>query len=252
MDLIRCELRDGVGMITLNRPDRHNAMNDAMAAEWERAVDWAYRAGEVRCVVVRGEGRSFCSGRDTSELGVRVGGETHEQFVRRVQDVRFRLGEMPKPVIAALKGHVVGGGFEIALRADLRIAASDAVMSLPEVRYGLVPDTGGTQLLSVYMGPSRAKYLAWTGDVLTAAEAERYGIVHSVVQPAELDDAVSALATRLACLPVNAVAFVKQLVDQSWADETRRGTRAELLAQSALLAQRQSSAGTEAAPPRNI
>lgn len=230
------ELVDRVAVLSLNRPEKHNAFNDAMIEAWSSAVSWAIDEPDARCILIRGEGTSFSSGRDVTELGQRAKGETDYEFVRRTQDEMMRLTETPKPVVAALKGYVFGGSFEIALRADIRIASSDTTIRFPEIGFGILPDTGGTQLLTVLAGPSRAKLLIMTGEKLTAATALAWGVVDQVVAPEELDATALDLARRLAAGPPLAIAMAKQLVDQLAADGIARGTRAELIAQTALFA----------------
>ncbi|MGH2726491.1 MAG: enoyl-CoA hydratase/isomerase family protein [Actinomycetota bacterium] len=235
-DTVLRELVDRVAVLSLNRPEKHNAFNDEMIDAWSSAVDWAVGDPDARCILIRGEGRSFSSGRDVNELGRRAKGETDYEFVRRAQDEMLRLTDTPKPVVAALKGTVFGGAFEIALRADIRIAASDVTMCFPEIGYGILPDTGGTQLLTTLAGPSRAKLLIMTGDRIGADDAKTWGIVDIVVSSEELDVTALDLARRLANGPPLALALAKQLVDQLSADAVRRGTRAELIAQTALFA----------------
>jgi enoyl-CoA hydratase len=235
-DLVHRELADRVAILSLNRPSKHNAFNDAMIDAWSEALTWAVEHPDARCIVLRGEGVSFSSGRDVTELGQRAKGESDFEFVRRAQDMMMRLSDTPRPVIAALKGYVFGGSFEIALRADMRIAADDAQMCFPEITFGILPDTGGTQLLTMIAGPSRAKHLIMTGERIGAEQALAWGIVDRVVPAAELDTTVLELARRIAAMPPLAVGMAKQLVDQMHAEQVRRGTRAELLAQTALFA----------------
>ena len=253
-DVVLRELVDRVAVLSLNRPEKHNAFNDEMIEAWSSAVGWAVDEPDARCILIRGEGRSFSSGRDVTELGRRAKGETDYEFVRRAQDDMMRLSDTPKPVIAALKGYVFGGSFELALRADIRVASSDTTMRFPEIGFGIIPDTGGTQLLTMLAGPSRAKLLIMTGDPIGAEQALDWGIVDIVVSPEELDATAMDLARRLAAGPPLALAMVKQLVDQFTADAVRRGTRAELVAQTALFAsadyREARTAHTEKRPPR--
>ena len=158
-DLVLTELVDGVGIVTFNRPDRHNAMDDEMSDVSKKAMRWALETPEVRTVLLRGNGKSFCSGRDTSVLGHRAGGESDYSFVRRHQTIRQDTVDSPKVVIAALKGGVIGGGMETALAADIRICDTTAKFGLPEVGFALVPDTGATQLLPRLIGAGRAKLM---------------------------------------------------------------------------------------------
>jgi enoyl-CoA hydratase/carnithine racemase len=230
------DLRDGVGVLSFNRPERHNAVDDDMHEQWTTAVLDAIADPEVRCIVLRGEGRSFCSGRDTSQLGRRRAGDTDFRFIRRHQDVRLAMLDAPKPIIAAIRGHALGGGLETALAADMRIAATDAVLGFPEINYGLTVDTGGSPLATALAGPARAKWLLMSGERIDAAQALAWGLVDWVVEPDELDATALSRATRLAAAAPTAIALTKQLVDQAWASAFRAGIRQELVAQMALFA----------------
>jgi enoyl-CoA hydratase/carnithine racemase len=234
--LVLTETVDGVGVVSFNRPERHNALNDEMGGVWRAAVHQAIDDPAVRCILLCGEGPSFCSGRDTSQLGDRAGGESDVEFVARAQEIRYALMDTPKPVVAAVQGHALGGGFETALGADMRVAADDARFGFPEVKFGLVADTGGTQLLTPLIGPARAKYLLMTGDRVDAAQALAWGIVDWVVPGPELRATALDLCRKLAAAPATAVAFAKQLVDQAWAGSIRNGMRQEVVAQAALFA----------------
>ncbi|MAJ60283.1 MAG: hypothetical protein CBC48_09900 [bacterium TMED88] len=227
-------LEEGVGIVSLNRPDKHNALNDEMSAELRQAFEWAFDTPEVRCVLLRGEGRSFCSGRDTTVLGHRAGDESDFAFVRRAQDGRLSMLDAPKPIVAAMRGHVIGGGLEMALAADMRVAADDVRLRLPEIRYGILPDTGGTQFLTALIGPSKTKYLVMSGQAVEAEQALQWGIVDWVVAPEALDEEALRIAKQLASGPPLAIAMAKQLIDQFHGESVRRGIREELLAQSAL------------------
>lgn len=235
-DLVLYEVREHVGVISFNRPERHNALNDEMGAVWSEILRDAIADPSVGCILVRGEGASFCSGRDTAELGRRPDGQSDFEFVRRHQDLRIAMLDAPKPIIAAMRGYALGGGFETALAADMRIAASDAVMGFPEIEFGLTADTGGTQLLSALAGPSRAKWLVMSGERIDAHQALEWRIVDWIVEPDDLDDDAFAKAARLAAAAPTAIAMTKQLVDQLWLPQIRNGIRQELLAQVALFA----------------
>ncbi|MCU1345919.1 MAG: crt 10, partial [Acidimicrobiia bacterium] len=192
---------DGVATLSFNRPARHNAVNDELHAAFDAGFGSVVEDPDVRVILLRGEGRSFCSGRDTAELGRRSGGESDLSFMSRHQRSRFAQLECPKPIVAALKGHVLGGGLEMALACDMRIAATDMRMAFPEIGYGLVTDTGGAPLTTMLAGPSRAKRMIMTGDAVDADTALRWGLVDEVVAPEELDPVAHRLCLRLAERP---------------------------------------------------
>jgi enoyl-CoA hydratase/carnithine racemase len=232
-------------VITFARPEKHNALSDAMVDQWRAAFAWAVAEPAAHAILLRGEGRSFCSGRDTSELGHRRNNESDEEFLAAHQaDTLARL-DCPKPIVAAVQGAVIGGGFEIALSADVRIAASDARFALPEVRFGLIPDTGGTTLLTALVGPARAKLVIAGGRTIDAATALAWGAVDEVVAPGELEATALAVARGFAELPPAAVRAAKAAVDQAWAAAYRAGLQTELAAQVALFAARRSGAPAE-------
>lgn len=233
-ELVLTELVDGVGIVTYNRPDRHNAMDDEMGAQAKKAMRWALDAPEVRTILLRGNGKSFCSGRDTTVLGHRAGGESDYSFVRRHQMIRQETVESPKMIIAALKGGVIGGGMETALAADIRVCDTTAKFGLPEVGFALVPDTGATQLLPRLIGPGRAKLMIIGGQRIDAATAYDWGLVEQLVQPEELDEVALTLAKKIAALSPLAVGMAKGLIEQAHAGTFRDGLVGELNAQVAM------------------
>ena len=227
--------RDGhVGVITLNRPERRNAMDDEASARFQDVLNEALGDCAVRVVLLCGAGKSFCSGRDTAMLGHRAHEESDYHFVLRAQQGRLRMLDSPKPLVAAVKGAAIGGGAEIALACDVRVAASDLRLALPEINYGLLPDTGGTQYLASLIGPARAKYMIMAGEAIDAQTALDWGAVDFVVEPGALDDTALAVARKLAGKPPIALAMAKTMIDQGIAGAVRNGLAQELLAQTAL------------------
>ena len=235
---IEVRIRDSVAVISFNRPERHNALTDAMSDAFREATATAIDDPDVRCLLLRGEGPSFSSGRDTTQLGARPEGVSDDEYIAQAQSGKLRLLDSPKPVVAALKGYVLGGAFETALAADVRVAADTTQLGFPEVGYGLVPDTGGTQLLTVLAGPAKAKYLVISGARITADTALAWGIVDWVVDLDDLDDRAMDVAVQLAAAPPAAAAAGKRLVDHLWRDRVRAGFEHEREAQVALFAER--------------
>lgn len=235
-DVVVVEVQDRVATVTLNRPDKLNAVSPAV-------FDGLYEAGvqvaeddNVRAVILRGEGRAFCAGLDLQSLqgfgegNVRVSDDRPNDG--RSAQAGFAIWHtMPKPVIAAVQGYALGAGFQLALSADIRIAAEGAQMSVFEITYGLVPDLGGTFLLPRLVGPSRALELIWTAHRISTDEASQWGIVSRVVPPEKLDDEARALAADLASRPPLPIAFAKQLVDKAWDETIEEANRGEVEAQ---------------------
>lgn len=233
-DEILVEQSGGLTAITLNRPGRHNAFDDVMSDMFQPILFAALDDPDCTCILIRANGPSFCSGRDTAVLGHRERDESDFHFVRRHQESRLRMQDAVKPIVAALKGAAIGGGCELALAADIRIADTTLKLSLPEIHYGLLPDTGGTQMLTALIGPSRTKYMVMSGEAIDAQTAYEWGAVDFVVQPEDLDARALELAGKLAAKPPLNLAMAKHLIDLQHGPTIRTGTRAELLAQSAL------------------
>jgi enoyl-CoA hydratase/carnithine racemase len=241
-DVVRVEISDRVATVSLNRPDKLNAVSPEVFAGLHAAGRRVAEDDGVRAVLIRGEGRAFCSGLDLSSLQAFGEGRVPSGDGERAVDVNAAQAgfaiwqQMSKPVVAAVHGYALGAGLQLALAADVRIAAEDAVMSVFEITYGLVPDLGGTQLLPVITGPARAKELIWTARRFTAEEAERWGIVNRVVALGALEEEARALALDLASRPPLPIAFTKELVRKAGRVSLEEGMRAEIEAQMRCLA----------------
>jgi enoyl-CoA hydratase/carnithine racemase len=210
---VRLAVEDGVATVTLDRPQARNAISSALATELAEVFEPLSTNREVRAVVLTGAGeRAFCAGADLRERG---GFDDHGWFVQR-ETFRRAFGAVrrcPLPTVAAVFGYALGGGFELALCCDLVVAADDASLGLPEVRLGLVPAGGGTQLLVRRVGPAVAKDLVLTGRRVDAAEAARLGLVDRVVPRAELQAAARGLAAEIAANAPTAVRLAKWAID---------------------------------------
>ena len=184
---------EGIATITVNRPDKLNALNAATIAQLDRAVDAVADDDGVRGVIVTGAGaKAFVAGADIGELA-KMGPLDGVRVSRAGQDVFRRIEQMRKPVLAAVNGFALGGGLELALACHLRIAASNARFGLPETKLGIIPGYGGTVRLPRIVGRGRALELILTGEMIDAAEAHRIGLVNRVVEPDGLADAVRRL-----------------------------------------------------------
>jgi len=213
--------RDGAVLtITMNRPDVLNAFDEAMPRELKQAFDAAADDPEVRCLILTGAGRGFNAGADLAGVlamydepgGPHLGRLVRERYIPMVMAVR----SIEKPVIAALNGVAAGAGSSLALACDLRIASERASFVQAFVRIGLIPDTGGTLLLPLLVGPARAAELAFGGGRVDAQRALEIGLVERVVPPDELMPAALAWAQELAALPTTAIGLTKRAFNRAF------------------------------------
>jgi 2-(1,2-epoxy-1,2-dihydrophenyl)acetyl-CoA isomerase len=202
---------DGVALLVMNRPDRLNALNNELAVAVKEALGRFAEDDAVRVVVITGAGRAFCAGGDLAALGRgRETGKTHElePILRAGMQMVLKMRTMPQPVIAAVNGVAAGAGMNIALAADIRIAAEEASFGQNFVKVGLFPDYGGMFLLPQLVGPAKAAELFYTGDMIDAKTALALGIVNRVVPAAQLETEVKKLAQKIAqgpSMPIRAV-----------------------------------------------
>jgi enoyl-CoA hydratase/carnithine racemase len=237
-EVVRVEIADRVATVTLNRPEKLNAVSPEVFQGLYDAGKRIRDDDDVRAVLLRGEGRSFCSGLDLASLQAFGSGNVPSGNGER-SDVDpgpaqggFAIWQtMSKPVVAAVQGYALGAGFQLALAADIRFAAEGAVMSVFEITYGLVPDLGGTQLLPRIVGPARAKELIWTAHRITTDEALAWGIVNRVVAADRLEDEARGFADDLASRPPLPIGFAKELVDKAGRVPLEEGMRGEIEAQ---------------------
>ena len=208
------ELDDHIATVTLNRPEVMNALTRELYAELEASMREAHRDPDVRCVIITGAGRAFCSGDDVRQIML---GEQRDATTARLRDVRPRptpaavaVLECDKPVIAAVNGAAVGWGMDLALFADIRIASEAAKFGELFIKRGLVSDLGGLWRLPRVVGPSKAAELLFTGDIISAREALEIGLVSRVVPPGELMPAARTLAGKIAANPPIAMRYMKE------------------------------------------
>lgn len=216
MSIVTTEDRGQVRHIVLNRPEKRNAMSQELLRALGEELKAAGDDESVHCVVLRGEGRVFSAGVDLQELAASAGEPGLLRPFRNVFLNCPNLAEaMPKPVICQIHRTCVGGALEVALGCDLRIASSDAQFALPEVKFGIIPDVGGSTRLPAVVGVGRAKELIMTARTIDAAEAERIGLVNRVVAPEELDQATETLVEELLANSHVAVGRAKRVIDAS-------------------------------------
>ncbi len=217
---VRVSVEDHVATVTLARPGKHNALDQRMFAAILDAAEWAAGLTGLRAVVLHGEGPSFCSGLDVSsglsgEAGVDGASDALDGVVpNRFQRVAYDWVTLPVPVIAAIHGNCLGGGLQIALGADVRIARPDARLSVMEVKWGLIPDMSITRTLPRLVGIDVAKLLTFTGRMISGEEAHQLGLV-TLLADDPLADA-RALAADIAGRSPDAVRSAKRLFEESW------------------------------------
>ena len=205
------EVDGAVARITLNRPEVLNAYNTRMRDELTEALSAVRDDSDLRLLVLNGAGQAFCAGADLTEFGT-APSPTAARHLRFARDPWSLLEDLPVPSIAALHGYTFGSGLEMALFCDLRVAADDTELAMPEVRWGLMPAAGGTQTLPRTCVMGRALELALTGRRIGAREALRYGLVSRVVPTNELGANVAQLAAELTTLDVNTVRAARRAV----------------------------------------
>ena len=228
---------DGVGVITLERPEVLNAFNDELGFATLEAVESAARDDEVRCIVITGAGRAFCAGEDLGALAAdyekgsvpNLGKTLTDRYNPLIRAIR----DAPKPVLAAVNGVAAGAGASIALACDVRIASEHAKLVIAFINVGLVPDSGAVWFLSRMLGPARAWQLASTGRPVKADEALALGLFDEVVTADDFETSWRAHAARLAAGPTTAYALTKQLVNGAAEHSLDEQLDAEVDAQTA-------------------
>ncbi len=231
-ELVQLSLDGPIATVVLNREDKLNALNAEMLAALEEYADELDRRREVSVVLMTGTGRAFCVGADIFEWSDLTPLEMGRRWIRDGHRIFERYARLPQPVIAALNGYTFGGGLELALAADLRLAAAGAQLSFPEVKLGVIPGWGGTQRLAQLVGPSRAKQMIFSGERVDAEAAEWWGLVNEVVPNEQLPQRARELAEAIAANGPVAVQMTKQLIDAAAPDGGHGGAVLESLAGS--------------------
>ena len=221
------EKRGRVAIITINRPDKLNALNIATRSDILTAFDELERDDEVRVVVVTGAGeKAFIAGADINEFaGMTAIKQRAVMKGRRAFDA---VEDFPKPVIAMINGFALGGGCELAMACDIRIASSKAKLGQPEIKLGIIPGGGGTQRLTRLVGEGKAMELMLTGDMISAEEAKQLGLVNHVFAPEDLEAKTMELANRIAELSPVALAMAKASVKNAARMNLREGLDSEV------------------------
>ena len=240
-EFVRLEVDEGVGTIRLDRP-KMNAISVAVQEELAAVASEAAERDDIRAVVLYGGERVFAAGNDVKEMATM----SHIDMVKRsgpLQGVVTQIARIPKPVVAAVTGYALGGGCELALCADVRIAAEDATFGQPEIKLGIIPGAGGTQRLTRLVGPSRAKDLIFTGRFVKADEALRIGLVDRVVPAEQVYAEATAWAAQFAGAATYAVRAAKESIDRGLEVDLETGLEIERQQFAALFATEDRSTG---------
>ncbi|HYF96148.1 MAG TPA: enoyl-CoA hydratase-related protein [Symbiobacteriaceae bacterium] len=227
---IIAELSDGIMTLTINRPQVRNAVNPEVWLALGEHLDRARSDDAVRVVIITGAGeKAFVAGADIAYMRERTVADVLGGLGQEVYD---KIERLPKPVIAAVNGYALGGGCELALACDIRIAATTAAFGQPEVNFGIIPGAGGTQRLVRVLGLGRAKHLLLTGEIIDAAEALHIGLVSRLSEPADLLADAHALAQRLITKGPLALGLIKAAALAATDADQRTGLMLERLAQA--------------------
>lgn len=205
---IKFELKDSIGIITISRPEAMNALNSQVFDDLDNAISKIDENEEIRVLIITGEGKAFVAGADIAEMS-EMSPEQGTAFSQRGQFTFRSLEELEIPVIAAINGFALGGGLELAMACDFRIASTKAKFGQPEVSLGLIPGYNGTGRLPRLAGLANALYLLTTGDMIDANEAYRMGLVQKLTTPEELIETVTGIAKSICKKGPNAVKKVK-------------------------------------------
>lgn len=210
---IKYEVNEHIAKITMNRPKALNALNSEVLDELDKCLDEIKANNDLRVLIITGEGRSFIAGADIKEMSD-LGGLEAKAFGNKGLSVFRKIETLPIPVIAAVNGFALGGGCELAMSCDIRIASNKALFGQPEVGLGLIPGFGGTQRLQRLVGQGWAKYLIYSAENIKADKALEIGLVQDVVEVEELEERVNTLAETIAKQAPIAVKLAKEAINQ--------------------------------------
>ncbi|MFC1914388.1 enoyl-CoA hydratase/isomerase family protein [Chloroflexota bacterium] len=206
---------NGIVKITINRPEVRNALNKTVRQELRKAIEKIHKDKDVRVVIITGAGdKSFISGADLAELKENTAITMEESASTLGQQLYTDIESLPIPVIAMINGFCLGGGLEIAMCCDIRIASANAKFGQPEIRVGFLPGGGGTQRLPRIVGWGKAKELIYTGEMIEAEEAEKWGLVNKVVPTEELETIVREIAEKIVSKSPLIIRFIKKTMNR--------------------------------------
>ncbi|MFC2042068.1 enoyl-CoA hydratase/isomerase family protein [Chloroflexota bacterium] len=226
--IIYSKEENGIVKITINRPEVRNALNKTVRQELRKAIEKITNDKDIRVVIITGAGdKSFISGADLSELKEKTAITMEEYASTLGQQLYTDIESLPVPVIAMINGFCLGAGLEIAMCCDIRIASENAKFGQPEIRVGFLPGGGGTQRLPRIIGWGKAKELIYTGEMIDAEEAEKWGLVNKVVPPEELETAVREIADKIASKSPLIIRIIKKTINRGMYTDLAAGLNYE-------------------------
>ena len=238
------ETQQGIGFIKINRPEVRNALNAAVLTEMEKAIDELENDVEVKVIVITGQGeKSFAAGADIKQLKER---KMLEALVPGMQATYKKIEQCSKATIASINGYALGGGCELALSCDIRIAAKHAKIGLPELNLAIIPGAGGTQRLSRIVGKGRALDMILRGKIIDGLEAERIGLVTEVIDGIDLESATVQLAESIMSKGPVAIKLAKMVVNRGFDVDIDTALMLEKMAQTIVFGTEDKQEGTQA------
>lgn len=225
-DYVKYEKKNNIAYVTINRPDALNALNQNVLADIKSVFEDMKNDAEVKAVILTGEGRAFVAGADIAQMRDQSTLEGRS-FIVFGQSVMNLIENFEKPVIAAVNGFALGGGCELCMAADVRIASTKAKFGQPEVSLGIIPGFGGTQRLSRLVGKGMAKYLIYTGDIIDSTEALRIGLVEKVVEPEKLIEECEVIANKIITKAPIAIEMAKLAINNGLNMDLNQGINYE-------------------------
>lgn len=244
-DILKVKIEEGVALVTISRPEAMNALNSLFFKEFNDFLNDAGRHNEIKVIVLTGEGKAFVAGADIAELA-NFNYEKACGFSKMGKITFNRLEKMEIPVIAAINGFALGGGFELAMACDFRIASREAKFGQPEVNLGLIPGYDGTQRISRLAGLGTALFMIMTGEMVTADEAFAMGLVQKIVEPEKLMEYTMKIALKMASNGSPAVTKSKEVIRRGFEKTMLEGSRLEAEAFSKLFDYPSSKEGMKA------
>ncbi|MFC4025279.1 enoyl-CoA hydratase/isomerase family protein [Oceanobacillus longus] len=238
------EVEDSMAIVTINRPEKRNAIDYDTQVELMYHMDSLDRNETVKVIILTGEGENFfAAGADIGKLRDRTPIESLESTMQQLTN---HIAGISKPIIAAVNGYALGGGCELAIACDIRIVSKKAKIGLPELGLGIIPGGGGTQRLTALVGMGKAKELIFTGDIISAEEAEKIGLVNQVTEAKELLNTTKTIAKKIIKKAPIALKLAKLAIDQTNATSIQSGLQIEKLSQAVLMSTEDKLEGTNA------